>query len=149
MQKIMFDTHIFDKLPNVIEKVKKSIDIKYEVYVTSLQVEELCNIPDLKKEKRCCCMIMLADLRAKLVPTSVFLLGKGRLGYARLGVGEVYNKILNKSRNNINDALIADTAVFEKCILITDDKKLYQKMMNHSYPVMNFLTFIETLEDKT
>ena len=141
----MFDTHVFDKLPKVIEKVKEKININFELYVTSLQVEEISNIPDSKKEKRCRNMIMLTDLRAKLVPTSVFILGKSRLNYGRLGTGEVYKKILNISRNNVNDAVIADTSVFEECILVTDDKELFNKMKKNGYQVLDFETFMKSI----
>ena len=90
---------------------------------------------------------MLADLRAKLVPISVFILnGRARLGYARLGEGEVYHKILNETASNIEDAAIADTAVFEGCTLITEDAKFYGKMRTNGYEVMNFSDFLETLK---
>lgn len=90
---------------------------------------------------------MLADLRAHLVPTSVSILGKARLGYTRLGDGSVYHKILNDSKNNISDAIIADTAVIEGCILITEDIKFQKKMKRYEYDVMSFDEFINSLEE--
>lgn len=147
MKKIMFDTNVFDKLSQLIDKIKKSAEKQYEYYVTTIQVEELCEIPDSKKDIRIRNILMLADLRARLVPISVCILnGRARLGYTRLGSGEVYNKILNENKSNEDDAVIADTAVFEGCILITEDKDLYSRMKNNDYSVMYLDEFINTID---
>jgi predicted nuclease of predicted toxin-antitoxin system len=88
----------------------------------------------------------LADLRPKLVPISVFVLGRARLGYARLGEGLVYNKILKDNGSNKNDAIIADTCVNEGCILITEDKELHDRMIVNGYSVMYLDEFIKTIK---
>ena len=93
---------------------------------------------------------MLADLRARLVPLSVFILGCARLGYARLGEGEVFNKIPNSNRSNIEDAVIADYCCpYEGCTLITNDDDLYERMKKNGYDVMKFDDFIKTLNKTT
>lgn len=143
MRKIMFDSNIFDKLPEFIGKIHHST-VQYEYYVTTIQIDELCEIPDSKLDIRKRNILMLADLRAKLVPISVFVLGRARAGYARAGEGEVYQKILNKNSNNVEDAIIVDTAVFEGCTLITEDMKLYNKMRTYGYDVMCFSDFLKT-----
>ena len=146
MQKIMFDSNVFDRLPRIIDRIKKSAGTQYEYYVTTIQVQELCEIPDWKKGVRITNVLMLADLRARLVPLSVFILnGKARLGYSRLGSGAVYRKILNSCHSNIDDAAIADTAVFEGCILVTEDKDLHRRMSEHGYEVMHLADFLEAL----
>lgn len=94
MKKIMFDTNVFDKLPKFIKLIRDSTT-QYEYYITTIKIDELCEIPDHKIETRKRNFLMLADLRAKLVPLSVFILnGRAYLGCARLGEGEVYKKIL-------------------------------------------------------
>jgi len=146
LKKIMFDSNVFDQLPSIIDKIKYSSESQYEYYITTIQVEELCEIPDEKIEKRKTNILMLADLRAKLVPISLMILnGRARIGYARLGTGEVYNSILNEKRSNIDDAVIADTAVFEGCTLITEDKNLYNRMHRTNYDVMFLDEFLETI----
>lgn len=145
LKKIMFDSNIFDRLPKIIDKIKDSAEKQYEYYITTIQVEELCKIPDEKMETRVRNIIMLADLRPKLVPTSLFVLGRARLGYAKLGYGEVYNKILNNNKSNIEDAIIADTAVSEGCTLVTEDKDLYDRMLKNGYNVMYFSQFMDTI----
>lgn len=148
MKKIMFDTNVFDKLPEFIELIRDSAT-QYEYYITTIQIDELCDIPDHKIDIRKRNFLMLADLRARLVPLSVFILGYARLGYARLGEGEVFNKILNSNRSNIEDAAIADTAVYEGCTLITNDDDLYERMKKNGYDVMKFDDFIKTLNKTT
>lgn len=146
----MFDSNVFDRLPEIIHQIKKSTETQYEYYITTIQVEELCEIPDSKKDIRARNILMLADLRAKLVPISLFILnGRARLGYARFGDGIVYNKILKNNNGNIDDAVIADTAVYEGCTLITEDKELHSRMTNNGYDVMYLTEFISTIEDLT
>lgn len=141
----MFDSNMFDNLPNCIDQIISS-KVKYEYYVTALQIEELCKIPDSKKDKRTSLITHLAILRPKLIPISTFVLGYAKLGQVKLGDGFEYNKILNKTKSNSADALIASTAVNEGCTLITDDTKLTTKMKNNNYPVMSFSEFIESLK---
>ena len=141
----MFDSNMFDNLPNCIDKIIYS-KVEYEYYVTTLQIEELCKIPDSKKDKRISLITHLAILRPKLIPIPTFVLGYAKLGQVKLGDGIEYNKILNKTKSNIADALIASTAVNEGCTLITDDTKLTTKMKNNNYPVMSFSEFIESLK---
>lgn len=147
MKKIMFDTNIFDKLNMVINDSKNATD-RYEYYVTTIQVEELCEIPDSKIETRKLNILQLAELRAKLVPISVFVLnGRARLGYARLGDGKAYSKVLKENGSNSDDAIIADTAVYEGCILVTEDKELYRKMKYYGYDVMNLSELLKGISE--
>jgi predicted nucleic acid-binding protein len=146
MTKVMFDTNAFDRLPEVIGLIRESAK-PYEYYITTIQIDELCEIPDSKLSIRKRNILMLADLRAHLVPLSVFILnGRVHLGYARLGNGKVYREILNKNKSNIEDAAIADTAVYEGCILITNDDDLYCRVVKHGYQAMKFDDFIKTLQ---
>lgn len=145
MKKIMFDTNIFDKLGTFIGDIKNTTN-NFEYYVTTIQIEESCEIPDSKIETRKINILRLAELRAKMVPISVFVLnGRSRLGYARLGEGVVYKSILKENGSNADDAIIADTAVFEGCTLITDDKELYTKMKSQQYDVMSLSEFLNSL----
>lgn len=72
-------------------------------------------------------MIRLASLRAKLITTSVVISNYSRLDMARIGNGIVYNQILNESKNNIKDFIIAYTSVPKSCTLITEDAEIYKK----------------------
>lgn len=46
--KIMFDSNIFDRLDEIDVQLKGSHD-RFEYFITSIQVEELSEIPDEKK----------------------------------------------------------------------------------------------------
>lgn len=143
--KVMLDSNVFDRLPEFIDIFKKGQkDIEY--YITTVQIDELCEIKDDKVETRKNRILMLAILRPTLVPISVFALnGRAYLGYARLGEGEVFKKMLTGNDKDIDDAIIADTAVYEHCTLITDDKRLYNRMKRNNYDVMTIDEFIAFL----
>jgi len=141
MKKIMFDTNVFDKLPEMIETLQRGKD-HYKYYVTSVQIEEICNIPDLNKERRIVNMLMLSEIRAELVPVSVLIFGYSRFGFASFGEGKVYEEILSPNHSNIRDAMIVDTAVHEGCTLITEDKDLYKKMTRNGYNAMLLSEFM-------
>ena len=88
---------------------------------------------------------MLADLRAKLIPTTITVLGISRFGYTCLGEGKVYNLILNKNHSNVKDAIIADTSVGEDCTLVTEDTDFYNKMKSNGYKVLKFNDFLQMI----
>jgi rRNA-processing protein FCF1 len=64
------------------------------------------------------------------VPTESFVLGVSRLNQSKLGNGGIYDQIkdeletLRSKKNNIQDSLIAETAMKNGYILVTDDKNL-------------------------
>ena len=131
--KYMFDSNIFDKLLETDEGgfiAEQNI----EILITSVQLEELANTPDKKIEKRRNFIIKLCSLRPRLVPNSA-LAGKCRAGLAVADTGIQYKAIKNdidskekKGKNNTNDALIADAALREGCILVTDDAACREAM---------------------
>ncbi len=143
--KIMFDSNIYDILSQYIDVIKKSTN-QFEYYVSSIQIDELCDIPDEKKEVRKRNMLMLVDLYAKLIPTACFALEYVRLGYAELGPGNILNNIINEKKSNEKDAIIADTAVKNGCILVTQDIRLYNKMKSFNYPVQNMEEFLASIQ---
>lgn len=144
-KKIMFDTNVFDKLQTIIEKLEKTTD-NYEYYITTIQIDEIASIPDTKIETRKMNILLLARLRAIIVPLSFCVLGKARLGYAKMGNGLIYHNMLNENKNNLGDALIADTSVSEECTLITEDIKLYKKMKLNNYDAMTLNDFLNEIQ---
>lgn len=52
MMKIMFDSNVFDQLPDFIGTIKNSTQDQYEYLITTSQIEELCDIPDDKKGEK-------------------------------------------------------------------------------------------------
>ena len=90
-----------------------------------------------KHERFIILLIQLSKLAPKFLLDSVFIIGHSRLGCTCLGDGTVYKTILKETKRNVNDAIIADTAVNNDCYLLTRDNVLYKKMSQHNYKVLN------------
>ena len=145
MEKFMFDSNAFSSLLdsgfdwiNFFTKCEG----KYEFYVTALQIEELSDIPDSKKETRIRHLLCLCQMRAKMVP-NIFVLGYGRLGLSVFANENdtTYEDLLFESRSNIKDAMIGEAAKRERCTLVTDDAKFISKLHKVGIPTMTFDVF--------
>lgn len=145
----MFDTNIFRHLlDNSIDiSIMKT---NGEFYVTHVQLDELMATRDenlrnelLKIFHEVVTSEVLTESavwdvskwdKAKwsddTVPTESFILGVSRLNQAKLGNGGIYDQIkdaleaLKSKPNNIQDSLIAETAIKNGYILVTDDNDL-------------------------
>lgn len=144
MKRILIDCNCIDfLLTNEIDFLEKKS--KYNYFVSSSVVEEIATIPDDKKNKRICLFLALCKIGASFLNDSCFILGKARLGFSNLGNGTVYSQILNESHNNIRDSIIADTAVTNDCILLTNDLKFCKKMNKLGYAALSFEEFIKKM----
>ncbi len=145
MEKFMFDSNIYDKLPEIIEKINSSKN-EYEFYITTIQIEELSKIPDSKQSIRERNLLMLAMLRPKLVPLNTAIYDKCRYDLVKYDEGQAYEKILKKTGSNINDALIADTAIANSCTLVTDDNADFcQRVKKKGYQALTYSEFFNML----
>ena len=146
MDKILIDNNSVDFILENEETFIKATK-KYSFYICTSVVEELANIPDTKQNKRVSLFISLCKFGATFINDSCFVLGYARFGVSNLGEGKVYKEILNESKNNVRDSIIADTAVTNQCILLTNDSNLYKKMKKLNYQVMNFTEFKEIINN--
>lgn len=145
MDKIMFDSNAFSSLLNSDmdwTNFFSQCEEKYEFYVTAVQIEELTEIPDSKKESRIRHMLCLCKMRAKMVP-NILVLGYGRLGLSVLADENdtTYEELLFESRRNVKDAMIGEAAKREGCTLVTDDTKFISKLHKVGIPTMTFDEF--------
>lgn len=140
--KILIDNNTVDFILDNEDLFVKATS-RYDFFVCTSVVEELASIPDSKKDKRIKLFITLSKFGATFINDSCFILGYARFGVSNLGEYKVYKEILNESKNNVRDAIIADTAVTNNCILLTGDTGLYKKMKNLNYRVINFEEFKE------
>lgn len=145
MDKIMFDSNAFSSLLNSDmdwTNFFSKCEGKYEFYVTAVQIEELTEIPDSKKESRIRHMLCLCKMRAKMVP-NILVLGYGRLGLSVLADENdtTYEDLLFESRKNVKDAMIGEAAKREGCTLVTDDTKFISKLHKVGIPTMTFDEF--------
>ena len=149
MKKIMFDSNAFSSLinseinwPSFFAKHES----KYEFYVTAVQVEELSEIPDDKKELRIQHMLCLCAMKAKLIP-NILILGYGRLGFSVFADAKdtTYAELLFENRSNVKDAMIGEAAKREGCVLVSDDGKFIKKLNKVGIPTMTFAEFIQSV----
>ena len=125
--------------PTVLEEFTNMNSIDYDK-LKSKTIEEQNEyiLKRIKKhEEFIVLLIQLSKLMPQFLLDSVFVLGHSRLSCACLGNGEVYKTILKETKGNVNDAIIADTAVNNDCYLLTRDDVLYKKMSQHNYKVLN------------
>ena len=147
MKRIMFDANAFSYLlkQNKFNLLEKSTD-KYEYYITEIQVRELAEIPDHKRDWRIAHALCLCKMRAKLVNV------RGVYGITHYGccsysneTENTYKKLLNQNRSNIDDALIGDAAKRENCTLITDDTRFINKLNANGICTMKFSDFLNSI----
>ena len=125
-KKYIFDTNIFDDMVN--EKLKVSDIVKYknnkklEIYVTHIQIDEINKISD--EDKRARFFISMFEIRPILISTSSCAFDVSRFDKSKFGNGTIFNKIKKVNINNVEDALIGETAIKEGIILVTNDKRL-------------------------
>ena len=145
MLKILLDNNAIDKVQHNLDFIKENRH-KLDIYVPRSVMGEAC---ENKSYNPTWNVISLLKADVKYLPDAIFVFGYSRLdGEACFGseeVGEVYKNILNQNKSNIVDAVIATTAVANDCIFLTEDKKLYNKMKNFGYKVMNFAELQETI----
>ena len=140
LKRILIDNTCLDTMCTN-EEMYRDLSKMYEFCISSTIVEELACIPDEKKEKRIQTFIAFSKAQVKFVSDVVGVIGTSRIGCFRLPdetAIQVYEAILNESKSNKKDAIIAATAVQENCTLLTNDKKSYLKMKDNKFPVMNF-----------
>jgi predicted nucleic acid-binding protein len=127
----MLDTNVFNHL------VENGLPAQYlpkPTYVTHIQRDELENTRD--PVKRAALLTTLRLARARSVATESLVLDVSRWGEAKWGQEDgLFEQMLealgalNKNKpNNMQDILIAETALRNEYTLITDDKDLAKVM---------------------
>jgi hypothetical protein len=82
-----------------------------------IPLDELAAVPDLDRRSRL--LLILVDI-GRLVPTGAFAVNVSRLNFARLSEdADVVEALRSGNVDHTRDALIAVTAVYEACALVT------------------------------
>ena len=157
----MFDTNIYNRiLDGAIPIPTPNPDRTF--FATHIQIDELANTKNEERRKRLLDVfkdvtaIKLptesavwgiskwdeAKFSDEVISTESFVLGSSRLGMAKLSDGTLYNSLLNdlkaakpKEKDqdaNRRDALIAETSIKNKLILVTEDEALFETTQKHS-----------------
>jgi rRNA-processing protein FCF1 len=148
-KKYIFDTNVFDDIIDgkvSIDLIEENIKNKFiEIYITHIQSDEIQNCSDIERRKKLSLFIL--KIKPIILATESFILGKSRLGFSRLGAGEIYNKINTKSNNHSDDALIGETAIENDLILVSNDKRLVSNVLKNNGKVIFVKEFIEILNN--
>lgn len=111
-------------------------------YCTFQQFDELLATPlDSRKEELLAMFLRLEPIE---LPVETFILGNARLDKTKVGDGKVFFQIktfldgCKKEKNNLQDALIAETAAVNSLILVTDDDCLFKACVRYGIDVRHF-----------
>jgi hypothetical protein len=123
---------------------------KHEYFVTHIQNDELNAAPLWIKRKL---LTVFQVIPQQSIPTETTVLGTSRLGGSKLGDAKLYESILRElddkkpleHEHNIKDALIGETAIENKIVLVTDDKWLLGSVKGHGGTAMSFDVFQKSI----
>ncbi|MCC4227416.1 type II toxin-antitoxin system VapC family toxin [Zunongwangia profunda] len=120
--KLILDSNVFDDL--LTGKLEIAVFEKedFELFITHIQVDEINECPN--KEKRAKLLNFMIELRPEKIPTESFVVGTSRIGSAKIGDGNLIERLRTGNLKKTNDALIGETAIKNNLTLITNDLKI-------------------------
>lgn len=128
MRRVVFDSNAVDPLadiPGAFETLKAATEEgQLQILYTHVNIDELAAIPDLNR--RATLILLLVDV-GQLVPTGFAALDFSRLNFARFAdenEAELHETLRSANFKHTRDALIAGTALYEKCELVTNEQRL-------------------------
>jgi rRNA-processing protein FCF1 len=126
MLRAVLDSNALDpiaKIRGAYEAIERAInDGQVELLITHVTIDELAEVPDTDLRAR---LLLFAMALTRLVPTGAFVLDVSRLDFARLyDDTEVFQALRSGNIEHSRDALIAVTAQYEHCALVTNDKRM-------------------------
>lgn len=124
--KLIFDSNVFDDLISGKLELETIGKKNHEVYITHIQVDEINGCFD--KETRARLFNVMTEIIPQKIPTESFIIGTSRIGSAKLGDGNLIEKLRMGNYKKTNDALIGETAIKNNLTLITNDKKFKNKV---------------------
>lgn len=147
MRRVVMDSNAVDPimdLPGAYEIARAAVRAGQLVMLyTHVNIEELAAVPDLDRRSRL--LLTLIDL-GQLVPTGAFALDVSRLGFARLFDDvDVLEALRSGNIDHTRDALIASTALVEKCALVTSDIRLAGRAQVRGIEVLTSLNLLAGL----
>ena len=150
MSRFMFDTNVFGKILKM-QVPTSLLTSEHQYFVTHVQKDELNNAPQSIRAKL---LSVFQVVPQQAIPTESAVVGVSRIDGAKIGDPGLYDSMLQeldrrKPRehgNNIKDALIAETAIENGIVLVTDDKALQDSARNHGGTVMPFDAFSKAIK---
>jgi predicted nucleic acid-binding protein len=126
MRRAVLDSNAVDPLidlPGAYETLRTAVDDgRLRLLFTHINIDELAVVSDVERRSRL--LLAMVDL-GQLVPTGACVADVSRLNFARLMEDvDAVEALRSGNIDHTRDALIAATAIFEKCALVTNDKRL-------------------------
>ncbi len=152
--KFLLDTNILDDIESGkvdIEVILKAHKQGSQFFITHIQVDEVNKMKDV--EKRGKLFFVLSTLPSQLRETDSVVLGVSRWDYSKWGTGEVMERLRvgKTDAKSAKDALIGETAVNNNLTLITNDRKLMNRVRREGCSVLTgeeFLTVLKRITNK-
>ena len=143
--RVMIDTQIFDELIEDSDTLGSLLELinnqKIELLITTAQDREIEKIPDKDKKNK------IRAVPTTKVGTPLFILGYSAMNLDELGTGEEdgirYSEIEAGNPRHKEDALIGITAAQKAKILVTNDKRFFNKILKSdtSLVIMKYQEF--------
>jgi len=142
----MFDTNIFGHMLDnkiLVENFPENLNF----FITHIQLYELKKTRD--QNRRNMLLTIFNKIDQENIPTESTVLGVSKLGYSKLSrKNNIYEKIKSYldekllKQNNKQDALIAETAIKNGLILVTDDSDLLEVTQKYNGEVITLKDFL-------
>jgi predicted nucleic acid-binding protein len=114
-------------------------------FASHIQIDEINKTQD--SERRAQLFLRFAEVSPKIIPTESAVWDVSRFDQAKFSDGVLFDNlkqslnVLNKSKpSNVNDALIAETAIVNEYTLLTSDKNLTEVAKKLGCKVVYFET---------
>ena len=142
MPRFMFDTNIFGKILKM-KTPEALLNGGRQYFVTHIQQDELEGTPKRLRDQL---LSVFQIIPQQPIPTETAIFDVSRFGMAKFGDGDLYTTILQQldrakpmeHSNNIKDAIIAETAIKNQIVLVTNDKTLANTVQKLGGQVMSF-----------
>jgi rRNA-processing protein FCF1 len=145
MRRVLLDSNALDPVINTFgayEALEGAVNsAKLEVLFTHVTIDEIAATPDLDKRQW---LLNLLVFLGRPIYTSGTVFDFSRLNFCRLMADDddTFEPLRSKSIKHSRDALIAHTALNERCTLITNEKRLAARARDQGVEV---LTTVELL----
>jgi predicted nucleic acid-binding protein len=147
MRRTVLDSNAVDPLIDLsgaYESVRAALDAgQVELLFTHVNIDELAAVPDVDRRFR---LLLTVVNIGRLVPTGAFALDVSRLNLARLNEDvDVIEALRSRNVDHTRDALIAATAIYEGCALVTNERRLTARARDRGIEVLTTLDLLAEL----
>ena len=136
---IMFDTNIFNEILDGRINIDDLESEENDYLVTHVQMDELKKCPDEERRKEL--LRIFSQINQKEISTESGVFDTSRFNKAKFGEGELLEEIRKGNIKHTEDALIGETAIKNGCILVTNDKRLLNKVNELGGAALDFDAF--------